>query len=48
MKVYKKLNRKGILTRKAPNIEACKNGLRFTLGPKKFMQILVKEIKKTL
>lgn len=48
LKVFKKLNRKGILTRMAPNIEACKNGLRFTLGPKKFMQILVKEIKKTL
>ena len=48
LKIYNRLNKKGILTRKAPNIEACKNSLRFTLGPKKFMQILTKEIKKSI
>ena len=48
LKVFKNLNKKGILTRKAPNIKACENSLRFTLGPKKYMQLLIKEIKKSL
>lgn len=48
LKVFKNLNKNGILTRKAPNIKACENSLRFTLGPKKYMQILIKEIKKSL
>ena len=47
-KIYNNLKKKGILTRNAPNIKACKNHLRFTLGPKKIMQILIKEIKKSL
>ena len=47
-KIFNNLNKKGILTRKAPNIVACKNSLRFTLGPKKFMQILIKEVKKSI
>ena len=48
LKIFNNLNKKKILSRKAPNIEACKNSLRFTLGPKKFMQILIKEIKKSI
>ena len=47
-KVFNQLNKKNILSRKAPNIHACKNSLRFTLGPKKYMQILIKEIKKLI
>ena len=45
-KVFNQLKNKGILVRKAPNINACKNSLRFTLGPTKFMKMLIKEIKK--
>ena len=44
--VFNQLKNKGILARRAPNIKACKNSLRFTLGPTKFMKILVREIKK--
>ena len=47
-KVFKKLSEKGILTRKAPSIPACKNSLRFTLGPKKIMKLLVKNLKNTV
>jgi|TARA_B110000027_G_scaffold128043_1_gene148017 histidinol-phosphate aminotransferase len=39
-KIYKELKRKGILARKAPNIEACKKHLRFTLGPTIYMKKL--------
>ena len=48
LKIFNNLIKKGILTRKAPSIEACKNSLRFTLGPKKLMEILIKEIKKSI
>ena len=46
-KIYNNLFKK-ILTRYPPNIPACRNYLRFTLGPKKYMRILIAEIKKIL
>tara|TARA_Y200000002_G_scaffold362781_1_gene350189 strand:- start:1165 stop:2235 length:1071 start_codon:yes stop_codon:yes gene_type:complete len=47
-KVFYQLHKKNILSRRAPNIQACANSLRFTLGPKKYMQTLIKEIKKII
>lgn len=47
-KIYNNLFKKKILTRYPPNIPACRNYLRFTLGPKKYMRILIAEIKKIL
>jgi len=45
-KVFKHLYQKKILVRYPPNIKACQNHLRFTLGPKKYMKMLVKNLKK--
>tara|TARA_B100000029_G_C17607264_1_gene967857 strand:- start:8017 stop:9102 length:1086 start_codon:yes stop_codon:yes gene_type:complete len=45
-KIYKNLLKNNILVRYPPNIDACQNYLRFTLGPKKYMQILVKNLAK--
>lgn len=47
-KIYNYLFKKKILTRYPPSIVACKNYLRFTLGPKKYMKILVAHIRKVL
>ncbi len=47
-KVYNYLNSKKILARFPPSISACKNHLRFTLGPEKYMKILVKNLKKII
>jgi histidinol-phosphate aminotransferase len=40
------LLKSNILYRTAPNIKACKNHLRFTLGPIKYMKLLVRVLKK--
>lgn len=40
------LLKSNILYRTAPNIKACKNHLRFTLGPMKYMKLLVRVLKK--
>ena len=45
-KIFNYLQKKNILVREAPNIAACKNHLRFTLGPVKHMKILVNNLKK--
>ena len=42
--VAAKLYQKKILVRYPPNIKACQNHLRFTLGPKKYMKMLVKKV----
>ena len=44
--IYKNLAKKGILVRRAPNIQATRNCLRFTLGPPNYMKKLVKTLKK--
>lgn len=40
------LKNKNILSRQPPNIKACKNYVRFTIGPVKYMKSLVKMLKK--
>ena len=45
-KVWNYFSRKGILVRNGPDIPALKNCLRFTLGPVKYMKIIVKNLKK--
>ena len=40
-KVFSYLNSKNILVRLPPEILACKNHLRFTLGPEKYMKIVI-------
>tara|TARA_B110000971_G_C20024734_1_gene508179 strand:- start:288 stop:1364 length:1077 start_codon:yes stop_codon:yes gene_type:complete len=47
-KVYNKLKKSGILARKAPDIEACKNHLRFTLGPTVHMKKLALNLGKII
>ena len=45
-KIYRNLSKKGILVRRAPNIEATQTCLRFTLGPTKYMKKLAENLKK--
>ena len=45
-KVFQFLNKKKILVRNPPNIKACKNYIRITLGPTKIMKKLVNSLKK--
>lgn len=47
-KIYKILDSKKILVRLPPAIPACKNHLRFTLGPEKYMKILIKNIERII
>ena len=45
-KIYKNLSKKGILVRKAPDIQATRTCLRFTLGPTNYMKKLAENLKK--
>ena len=40
------LNKRGILARKAPDIQATRTCLRFTLGPTSYMKKLAENLKK--
>ncbi len=48
LKVFKYLHKNKILVRFPPNIKACQNYLRFTLGPLKYMKILTQNLSKIL
>ena len=45
-KIYNNLNKRGILARKAPDIQATRTCLRFTLGPTSYMKKLAENLKK--
>ena len=45
-KIYKNLRKRGILVRKAPEIEATRTCLRFTLGPTNYMKKLAENLRK--
>jgi len=46
MKVWHYLKNKNILNTDEPRISGCKNFLRFSLGPVKYMRLIIKTLEK--